>query len=98
MATKMTFEKFWPHYRDKHSNPTCRRLHFVGTSVAIICLYAALLTQTWQTAVLGIVLGYACAWVGHFFFEHNTPATFDHPWLSLRGDLKLWWQMLQNKE
>ena len=26
------------------------------------------------------------AWVGHFFFEHNRPATFRHPIYSLMGD------------
>jgi hypothetical protein len=56
----------------------------------------ALLTQAWKPALLGIVIGYACAWIGHFFFEHNTPATFDHPWFSLRADLKMWWEMLRS--
>ena len=32
------------------------------------------------------VLGYGFAWVGHFFFEHNRPATFQYPVYSLLGD------------
>jgi hypothetical protein len=32
------------------------------------------------------VTGYAFAWVGHFFFEKNRPATFKYPLYSLRGD------------
>jgi len=32
------------------------------------------------------VSGYAFAWVGHFGFEKNRPATFRHPIYSLMGD------------
>jgi hypothetical protein len=32
------------------------------------------------------LIGYGCAWVGHFFFEHNKPATFRYPAWSLLGD------------
>jgi hypothetical protein len=39
------------------------------------------------------LIGYGFAWVGHFFFEHNKPATFRQPWYSLAGDWVLWWQI-----
>jgi len=38
------------------------------------------------------VIGYGFAWVGHFGFEHNRPATFQHPFYSLAGD----WVMLKD--
>ncbi|CEQ39010.1 SPOSA6832_00488, partial [Sporobolomyces salmonicolor] len=38
----------------------------------------------------GLVQGYVWAWIGHFFFEHNRPATFKHPFYSFVGDLTLW--------
>jgi hypothetical protein len=36
----------------------------------------------------------AVAWVGHFFFEHNKPATFLYPTYSLMGDFRLAAEML----
>jgi len=42
----------------------------------------------------GVVQGYAWAWAGHFFFEHNRPATFTHPLYSLMGDWVMWKQIL----
>ena len=39
--------------------------------------------------VSALITGYALAWVGHYFFEKNTPATFKHPLYSLRGDFRM---------
>lgn len=92
-----SLHEFYPFYLGEHSNRTCRRLHFIGTSLALLLLAAAAATQMWWLAAVAIVQGYAWAWVGHFFFEHNKPATFKHPWLSFLGDWKMWWQMLTGK-
>ena len=43
------------------------------------------------------VCGYGFAWVGHFVFEKNRPATFRHPVWSLMGDWVMFWQMLTGK-
>ena len=32
------------------------------------------------------IIGYGFAWVGHFVFEQNKPATFKYPLYSLMGD------------
>jgi len=61
----------------------------VGTSLAIVLFFAALITRWWLLLPASLAAGYAFAWVGHFFFEHNSPATFRHPLYSLRGDFKL---------
>lgn len=92
-----TLAEFYPFYLGEHSNRTCRRLHFVGTSTAVVLLVAAVATQIWWLIVVGLVQGYAFAWAGHFFFERNRPATFTYPWLSFQGDWRMWWEILTNK-
>ncbi len=89
-----SFADFYPFYLDEHSNRTCRRLHFVGTSLALAMIVsAAVLANAWF--VLGALLvGYAFAWAGHFFFEKNRPATFKYPFYSFVGDWVMWKDML----
>ena len=92
-----TFQEFYPFYLSEHANRTSRRLHFTGTSIAAALIAAALLTRSWWLLAAAAVAGYAFAWVGHIFFEHNRPATFRHPWYSLMGDWRLWWEILTGK-
>jgi hypothetical protein len=108
-----TLDEFFPFYMSQHANRTCRRLHFVGTTLGMLLLGGAALGVAWALAggrplgpalgwaagllVAAHVVGYAFAWVGHFFFEHNKPATFKYPWLSYRGDYRMWWQILTGK-
>jgi hypothetical protein len=92
-----TFEEFYPFYLSEHANRTSRRLHFTGTSIAASLIATALLIRSWWLLAAAAVAGYAFAWVGHFFFEHNRPATFRHPWYSLMGDWRLWWEILSGK-
>jgi hypothetical protein len=92
-----TFADFYPFYLSEHANRTSRRLHFVGTSVALVLLIVAATTRIWWLVAVALVQGYALAWVGHFFFEHNRPATFKHPLFSLMGDWRLWWAILRQK-
>ena len=81
-----SFAQFYPFYLSEHSNRTCRRLHFAGSSLSLACL--ALLTVTrnpwWLLAAL--LCGYGFAWVGHFGFEKNKPASFKRPLYSFMGD------------
>lgn len=83
-----SFEEFWPYYVSQHMDPTCRTLHFVGTSLALGCVALAPL---YPGALLAApVFGYGLAWLAHGVFEKNKPATFTHPLWSLRGDLRMW--------
>ncbi|MGJ0486617.1 MAG: Mpo1-like protein [Methylomicrobium sp.] len=92
-----TLKEFYPFYLREHSNRVCRRLHFAGTSIALILLIMAFVIPMWWLAALALIQGYAFAWAGHFFFEHNRPATFKYPWLSFLGDWRMWWGMLTGK-
>jgi hypothetical protein len=95
--TYKNFREFYPYYLREHSNRTCRRLHFIGTTLGLVLFAVAVLTQTWWLIAVAIVQGYAWAWVGHFGFEHNKPATFKYPWMSYLGDWKMWGQILTGK-
>jgi hypothetical protein len=91
------FAEFYPVYLSEHADRTSRRLHFIGSSLALLCLvgFLATLNPLWLPAAL--VCGYGFAWVGHFFFEHNQPATFRQPLYSLMGDWKMYWQTLTGR-
>jgi hypothetical protein len=89
-----SFGEFYPFYLSEHRDPTCRRLHFAGTTLGLVCLVGALATGRWWLLLAGLVIGYALAWTGHFFFEHNRPATFRHPLYSFAGDWVMWRDML----
>ncbi len=92
-----SFSDFYPFYLSEHSNRVSRLLHFTGTSVALVLIVVALLTMSWWLLLVALVQGYAFAWAGHFFFEHNRPATFRYPLFSFMGDWRLWWEMLTGK-
>jgi hypothetical protein len=92
-----TFSEFYPYYLQQHENRTARRLHVLGTALAIVLTICAGLTGRWLLLPAALVAGYAFAWIGHFFFEHNSPATFRHPLYSLRGDFKLLREVLSGR-
>ncbi|WP_413288116.1 Mpo1-like protein [Bdellovibrio sp. HCB337] len=92
-----SFAEFWPFYLKEHSNPTNRRLHFVGTLLVHLILIYSLATQQWMLLTALPILGYGFAWVGHFIIEKNRPATFTHPLWSLAGDFKMFYLMLFGK-
>ncbi|MBF8667936.1 DUF962 domain-containing protein [Pseudomonas putida] len=92
-----SFAEFYPHYLGEHSNPTCRRLHFIGTSLVIALLAYTIGSGKWLLLLALPVFGYGFAWVGHFFFEKNRPATFTHPLYSLIGDFVMFRDILLGK-
>ncbi|MCW8090852.1 DUF962 domain-containing protein [Alteromonas sp. ASW11-130] len=81
-----TFSEFYPSYLNEHNHPTCRLLHFIGSTLVLVVLIASLVTQRWGLLWLLPLIGYGFAWVGHFFFEKNKPATFRYPLYSFIGD------------
>lgn len=81
-----TFREFYPFYLTEHSNRTCRRLHFVGSTLALVCLAMLVVTGNGWWLPAGLVAGYGFAWIGHFGFEKNRPASFKQPLYSFMGD------------
>lgn len=92
-----SFAEFYPFYLTEHTNRTSRRLHFVGTSLGLGWLIAAIVHRDASLVLAGLVCGYAFAWVGHFFFEKNRPATFTYPFYSFAGDWVMWKDILTGK-
>ena len=95
MTPPASFEEFWPYYVSQHRNKTCRQLHSVGTSIAMGCLAVSPFYP--PAALAAPVVGYGFAWIGHFAFEKNKPASWGgvkaFAW-SLRGDLRMWKHMV----
>jgi hypothetical protein len=87
-----SFAEFYPYYLQEHSNDICRRLHYVGSLLVLSIFIYALSQRQWQLLWLMPLAGYGFAWVGHFVFEKNKPATFQYPLYSLLGD----WVMLKD--
>ncbi len=92
-----SFAEFYPYYLGEHSNPTCRRLHFVGTSLVIALLAYSIASANWLLLLAVPVAGYGFAWAGHFFYEKNRPATFTYPLYSLIGDFAMFRDILRGK-
>jgi len=92
------FTSFWDFYVSQHMKPGTRNLHWIGSTLGLVCLFMLF----WMTAIFplnllwipaGFILGYGFAWVSHFFIEKNKPATFLYPAWSFAGDWKMWWLM-----
>lgn len=93
-----SFREFYPFYLSEHRNRTCRRLHFVGSALILVLIgtvIAGALSPWWLFAIP--VIGYGFAWVGHFAFEKNRPATFKYPFYSLIGDWVMFRDMLAGR-
>ncbi len=88
------FSKFYPFYLSEHSTRWCRRLHFIGSILVLWSLLRFILTLHPLWIVMMFVFGYGFAWIGHFFFEKNKPATFTYPVYSLMGDWVMFVQIL----
>ncbi|WP_370236307.1 Mpo1-like protein [Brevundimonas sp.] len=92
-----SFEAFYPYYIHEHSNRTCRRIHVVGSALVLVVLALAIVTMNaWWLLAMPLV-GYGFAWVGHFFFEKNRPATFKYPLWSLMGDWRMFFETVTGK-
>lgn len=91
------FASFYPFYLSEHQNVMCRRLHFVGSCLVIGVLIVAFVSKQWPLLLLLPIIGYGFAWIGHFVFEKNRPATFKYPLYSFMGDWVMFKDILMGK-
>lgn len=92
-----SFREFYAYYLGEHGNRTSRRLHVSGTLLAVASAAGAVVTSRWAWLLAVRLAGYLPAWVGHFFFEGNWPATFRYPLYSLRGDFSMLVEVLTGR-
>ena len=92
-----TFREFYPFYLSEHRHAVCRRLHFVGSLLVLVAIALAVVTRNAWWLAAAPLAGYGCAWIGHFFFEKNRPATFSYPIYSLLGDWVMFRDIIAGK-
>lgn len=92
-----SLREFYPFYLTEHKKSTTRWLHFIGTGLVIISFIVFLIQLNWWYFAAIPFLGYGFAWVGHFFFEKNKPATFQYPGYSLASDFLMFWDLLTRR-
>jgi hypothetical protein len=97
MRKYVSFAEFYPFYLSEHSRVTTRRIHFLGSSLGLICLFLMILTGDPLWLLIGLVIGYGLAWFAHFVFEKNRPATFNQPLYSFMGDWRMFWDILTGR-
>ena len=93
--TREKQQKFYDFYLEEHQNMACRRLHFAGSSFGLLGLAKSIKTRSPKPLLKGIAAGYGCAWVGHFFFEKNKPASFKFPLQSFVSDFRMYTDVLR---
>ena len=91
--TKFTsFKDFYPYYLSEHKVKTNKILHIIGSLTGLSFLFYIIYIEKYKFIPISFLFGYTFAWVGHFFFEKNKPATFKYPVYSFIGD----WAMLKD--
>lgn len=92
-----SFRAFYRFYLAEHACCSTRVTHFIGTAAFIILgIVAGVVWNIW-IGIAGIFAAYALAWVGHFVFERNKPATFKHPLWSLAADFVMFYELLTRR-
>jgi hypothetical protein len=92
-----SFREFYPFYLSEHANRTSRRLHFLGSCLVLGLAADAVLMRSAWWLLAALACGYGFAWIGHFFFEKNRPATFRHPFYSFAGDWVMFADILRGR-
>ena len=92
-----SLKEFYPYYLTEHVNSISKLLHFIGTSLFFVILIYSVYASQFYLMWFMPVVGYGFAWIGHFFFEKNRPATFKYPFYSLASDFIMYFDILRGK-
>lgn len=94
------FAEFYEAYLNEHQNLNSRRLHFLGTTLVLAVITLENIydpAHGWAYIAAAGAIGYGLAWLGHFLFEKNMPATFGYPAWSFRAGVRMYVQMLRGR-
>jgi len=85
-----SFREFYPYYLSEHRQRGCRALHFVGTSIGLVCILVAAIKLNPWFLLAALAAGYGFGWLGHALYEKNRPTTFTYPGYSFLADLLMY--------
>ena len=83
-----SFAEFYPFYLSEHSDRTCRRLHFAGSTLALLCLVTLIVTRNPWWLLAGLLCGYGFAWVGPLRVREEPAGLVQAAALQLHGRLE----------
>ena len=72
-------------------------MHFAGSTLCVLCLGLLVISGKPRYFLYALLSGYGCAWVGHFVFEKNKPASFKRPLYSFMGEGVMYRGMLRGR-
>ncbi|MCO8091198.1 DUF962 domain-containing protein [Acinetobacter pseudolwoffii] len=91
------YHEFYRFYLTEHRHIISRRLHVAGSSIGLYCFTQAIRQGKPRYFAYGLLSGYACAWIGHFIFERNKPASFKQPVYSFISDWRMFADVLRGR-
>lgn len=91
------YHEFYHFYLTEHRHMVSRRLHVAGSSIGLYCFTQAIRKGKPRYFAYGLLSGYACAWIGHFIFERNKPASFKQPVYSFISDWRMFADVLRGR-
>ena len=93
-----SFKEFYPFYLSEHSKKETKILHAIGSILVLLLFFYCILTKDFIKIIYSPIIGYGFAWIAHFIFEKNRPATFKYPLYSFMGDWMMFKDILMRKE
>ena len=97
MSAPTNFKEYYQYYLTLHSNPICKILHVVGQLSTLAYVVFFISRGEWVPLVLAPFIVYPFAWVGHFFYEDNTPAAWSNPFWAKLSDWRMLWDIITRR-